>query len=123
VFNDLIGKQGYQDDIKIGKRLPTTRIITVFDREGDMFEIFSLSDFNREKNPIIARSKHNRKIEESNFRLHEFMANEPISFTKEVLIPPQRSREESREKEARPYFKERKANLPVTYKKVTLLLP
>ena len=72
---------------------------------------------------MTSKSKHNRKIEELNFRLHEFMANEPISFTKEVLIPPQRSREESREKEARPYVKERKADLAVTYKKVTLLPP
>lgn len=115
--------QGYQDDIKVGKRLPTTRIITVFDREGDMFEIFSIADLNREKNPIIVRSNHNRKILESNFRLHDFMANEPISFTEVVMIPPQRSREESRDKKARPYTKARAATLAVTYKKVTLLPP
>lgn len=114
--------QGYQDDIKIGKRLPTTWIITVFDREGDMFEIFSIADLNREKNLIIVRSNHNRKILESNFKLHDFMANEPISFTEEVLIPPQRAREKSREKEARPYAKARKANLAVTYKKLPFYL-
>lgn len=115
--------QGYEDDIKVGKKLPTTQIITIFDREGDIFEIFSIADLNREKNPIIVRSNHNRKILESNFRLHDFMANEPISFTEEVVIPPQRSREESRDKEARPYTKARLATLAITYRKVTLLPP
>ena len=115
--------QGYEDDIKVGKKLPTTRIITLFDREGDIFEVHSIADLNREKNPVIIRSNHNRKLLGTDLRLHDFMAKEPVSFTEEVTIPPQRSREESRDKEARPYTKARLATLVVTYKKVTILPP
>lgn len=117
-------KLGYLDDIEVRKRLPkNTRMTTVMDREGDIGEILCIADLNREKNPIIVRSQHNRKLFGEDLKLHEFMAQAPISFTENVVIPPQRSREESIDKKARPYVKARVASLIVTYCKVTILMP
>lgn len=117
-------KLGYLDDIEVGKRLPkNTRITTVMDREGDIGEILCIADLNREKNPLIVRSQHNRKLFGEDLKLHEFMAQAPISFTEDVVIPPQRSREESIDKKSRPYVKARVASLIVTFCKVTILLP
>lgn len=117
-------KLGYLDDIEVRKRLPkNTRMTTVMDREGDIGEILCIADLNREMNPIIVRSQHNRKLFGEDLKLHEFMAQEPISFTENVVIPPQRSREESIDKKARPYVKARVASLIVTYCKVTILMP
>ena len=115
---------GYLDDIEVAKKLPASaQLVFVADRECDMFEIYNIAKLHREKNPIVVRSKHNRKLLGIELRLHEYMANEPISFTAEVTIPPQRSREETRDKKARPYKSSRKAILKITYKKVTILPP
>lgn len=117
-------KLGYLDDIEVGKRLPeNTQITTVMDREGDIIDILVIADVNREKNPLIVRSQHNRQLLGEDLKLHEFMAQAPINFTEEVVIPPQRSREESSDKKARPYIKARMASLIVTFCKVTILMP
>ena len=71
--------------------IPTdTTVVTITDREGDMYQLFALE---REANSqLLIRAKHNRPIEHEQKYLQDAVANVPASGTLEVLVPKQEER-------------------------------
>lgn len=73
-----------------GEKMPiggeATRIIHVFDREGDIAEVFA--ELSKMKNTgILVRAAHNRCLEVENSYLWEYVKSQPAQFTKEVKLP------------------------------------
>jgi hypothetical protein len=86
-----------------------TTVVTITDREGDIYELFALE---REANSeLLIRAKHNRCIEDELKYLQAGSAKIPSSGTVEVLIPKQ---------EGKPA---RTARLTIRYSSFTILPP
>ena len=114
---------GYNKIVEISKKIKNTQIISVMDREGDIFEIFEVAIDNCKNAPIVVRIRHNRILKDSDLKLYETMDKEENKFNREIRVPPQRAREKSDKKEARPYMPARDAILVISYVKVTIMPP
>ncbi len=99
---------------------PETRIISVMDREADLFELYEIACTNKKKMPVVIRAKHNRRLANSSLKLFEFMKESPNEFKLKVSIPPQRARPKTKKKPTRPYVPAREATLIVSYGEVTI---
>lgn len=68
-----------------------TRIIHVFDREGDIAEVFV--EISKMKNTgVLVRAAHNRCLEEKNSYLWEYVTSQPVHFIKEIKLPETKNR-------------------------------
>lgn len=52
---------------------PETKIISVMDREADLFELHEIAYANKKKVPVVIRAQHNRRLANSSLKLFEFM--------------------------------------------------
>ncbi|KAB8330447.1 IS4 family transposase [Scytonema tolypothrichoides VB-61278] len=67
------------------------RIIHVFDREGDIAEVFV--KVSKTKNTgVVVRAAHNRCLEGENSHLWEYVTSQPVKFIKEVKLPETKKR-------------------------------
>jgi hypothetical protein len=88
----------------------STRVIHVFDREGDIAEVFEkVRQLNH--TGVLVRAAHNRSLDQNSERLWEKMESEAIRFTQELDVP------------ATAKSKARKANLAVRFCAVNLRTP
>ena len=55
----------------MAKQMPNTRLLTVMDREGDMFELFEDADATRQRVGVLVRARHNRRLEGRDRKLFE----------------------------------------------------
>jgi len=90
---------------------PHTTLVSVGDREADLYELFDLASQNPSGPKLLVRAERsrNRRIEEQH--LWDVMAKEPVAGNKEIDVPRQGSRPK------------RHACLAVRYAKVTLDAP
>ena len=102
---------------------PETKIVSVMDREADIFELFDEAHANRANAPVVVRAQHDRHLTDSKSKLFERLEEFPVSFTVDVNVPPQRAREKVKRKQPRPYIPARVATLKVSYGKVTIKPP
>ncbi|MEO8164768.1 MAG: IS4 family transposase, partial [Betaproteobacteria bacterium] len=114
----------YEDAAKVAELLPDTRIISVADREGDMFELFDL----RRRQPgakadLLVRSKNDRCLEGTDEKLFAELAQAPVATRLSLPIPRQREKIGKRSKPGRPGLAARMAEVEVRYKEVALLAP
>ncbi len=87
----------------------TTTVVTVTDREGDIYELFALE---REANSeLLIRAKHNRRIDHELKLLKEAIAQTPSSGQLVISVP---------RKDDQP---SRKANLTISYASFTFPVP
>lgn len=63
-----------------------TRIIHIFDREGDIAEVFD-SVRQIEQTGVIVRAAHDRSLDSDNAYLWEYLSDQPIKFYQEVDLP------------------------------------
>jgi hypothetical protein len=63
-----------------------TRIIHVFDREGDISEVFEQVR-QLKHTGVLVRAAHNRSLDPNSERLWDKMESEPIRFTQEISVP------------------------------------
>ncbi|MDF1880751.1 IS4 family transposase [Sulfurimonas sp. MAG313] len=116
---------GYRDDVEIAKELGSTQVVSVMDREADIYELFAIADKNRKMSPLIVRAQHNRGTEdesgEKEKSLFNVMKDFKNTFEVEVKIPAQRNiAKTTKDKEKRPYKPARKAILTISYGEVIL---
>lgn len=110
--------------MRIAGMLPDTRIISVSDRESDIFELF---DFRRgqtdRKAELLIRAKTDRCLEGTDHKLFEELEKCPLA--QEVVIPVPRQREHVSKPSTpgRPALKARKAQVQIRFKEVTLSAP
>jgi len=110
----------YEQTIAIAANCPDTRIISAMDREADIFELLELACKNRTNAPIVIRAQHNRILENKKLKLFDYLQTLPVSGTTTVNVPPQRAKAKTSKNPARPYLPERKADLQLIYKKITI---
>lgn len=67
--------------------LPSTRIIHVFDREGDIAEVFDEVEHCCHSG-VVVRAAHNRSLEPAQERLWAKLEAQPIRYTQRLSLPP-----------------------------------
>ena len=70
---------------------PNTRVIHVFDREGDITEVFDAVRQLRHTG-VLVRASHDRSLDQNSQRLWAVMASQPISFEREIHLPATKQR-------------------------------
>ena len=116
--------EGFAEAMKIAALLPDTRIISVADREADLFELF---DFRRRhtgrKADLLIRAKSDRCLEATEAKLFEELAAAPLARTVSITVPRQREKLSKPSTPGRPALSAREAQVEVRYKQVTLSAP
>jgi hypothetical protein len=64
----------------------STRVIHVFDREGDITEVFDTVR-QLKHTGVLVRASHNRSLDQNSQRLWDFMASQPIRFEQDINLP------------------------------------
>jgi hypothetical protein len=78
------------------KRCPNTTLISVADREADIYELFHLAVNDSCKVQLLVRAEHDRLLADGQSRLWEHMARQPVAGT-EVLSVPRQGKRAARE--------------------------
>ncbi|MBW4456596.1 MAG: IS4 family transposase [Nostoc indistinguendum CM1-VF10] len=66
-------------------------VIHVFDREGDIAEVFALQRKNKNTG-VVVRAAHNRCLSGENSYLWEYVTSQKVQFVKEVELPETKKR-------------------------------
>jgi len=116
--------QSHQDANAIAALLPGTRIVSVDDREADMFELF---DYQRRqtgpKAQLLVRAKVDRKLEGTDATLFAELAAAPLARTAKIAVPRQREHVGKPSAPGRAGLPAREAQVEVRYKEVLLSAP
>jgi hypothetical protein len=116
--------EGYEDATAIAAMIPDTRVISVTDREGDMFELFDLRRRHRgPKAELLVRAQWDRCLEGSDQKLFEELAAAPRAKTVTIPVPRQREHADKPSTPGRPALAARNAKVEVRFKEVTLSAP
>ena len=97
----MIEKESYkwvEALIEVDEQVETnTRVIHVFDREGDIAEVFD--QIRQLKHTgVLVRAKHNRSLDHNSKRLWDTMESKPIRFEQEIDVPATANRQGRRTK-------------------------
>lgn len=90
---------------------PDTTVVSVGDREADIYELFSLVDQTPNAPLLLVRAQHDRKLMEEQGRLSEYLNGCPEAGIQEIIVPRRGNRPS------------RTAQLSIRYSKVTLAPP
>lgn len=116
--------EGFAEAMEIAALLPHTQVISVADRESDMFELF---DFRRrqtgKKADLLIRAKTDRCLEDTEHKLFEELAAAPLARTVSITVPRQREHLSKPSTPGRPGLPAREAQVEVRFKPVTLSAP
>lgn len=100
--------------------MPGTRLITVMDREGDIFELFEDAEATRKRVGILVRAKHNRRLKGRERKLFETLKANRHQTRVEVFIPRQRWKKAKRDHAEQKGLPGRQAVLSIRFQKITL---
>ena len=116
--------EGLAEAMKIAALLPQTRIVSIADREGDMFELFHYrrSQTGR-KAELLVRAKTDRCLEETERKLFAELAAAPLAKRISLPVPRQREHLGLPSEPGRPGLQARKARVEIRFKEVTLSAP
>jgi hypothetical protein len=117
-------RQAYADAADIAAMIPDTRVISVADREGNMFELFDL----RRREPgrkadLLVRAKWDRCLEGSDQKLFAELAAAPLAQRVSIPVPRQREHPAKPSTPGRPALAARSAKVEVRFQEVTLSAP
>jgi hypothetical protein len=116
--------EAYADATAIAALLPDTRVISVTDREGDMFELFDLRRRQMgRKAELLVRAKWDRCLEGSEQKLFAQLAAAPLARAVTLPVPRQREHAAKPSTPGRPALAARQARVEVRFKEVTLSAP
>jgi len=71
---------------------PDTTVVSVGDREADIYELFALADQTPNAPLLLVRAMHDRKLLEEQGRLSEHLNGRPEAGVQEIIIPRRGSR-------------------------------
>ncbi|MFH1018325.1 MAG: IS4 family transposase, partial [Pseudomonadota bacterium] len=112
--------EGYRDCVSAAKKMPKTRIITVMDREGDIFELFEDAEATRRRVGILVRARHDRRLAGRERKLFETLKSSPHRTRVELFIPRQRWKKAKRAQPEQKGLPGRQAVLSIRFQKITL---
>jgi hypothetical protein len=99
-------------------------VISVADREGDLFELFDLRRCQQgPKAELLVRARYDRCLEGSDRKLFEELASAPLAKTISLTVPRQRERRGKPSSPGRPALPARSAKVQVRFQAVTLSAP
>jgi len=105
--------ESFEASERFQKELGTTetKAISVFDREGDVFEVLQRALRPGTKSGLLVRANWDRRVEHPQKYLWSFMEAQPVAGTLTIRVP------------RRPGDKERQAELEVRFSEVTVKAP
>lgn len=105
--------RSYQVAAKLQAQLKKTRIISVGDRESDIYELFAMAREHIEAGGphLLVRATENRRVEGTSKKLWERVETQAVAGYRVIVVPPRAGR------------KERKAELSVRFSEVVLSPP
>jgi hypothetical protein len=112
--------EGYRDCVAVAKKMPKTRLITVMDREGDIFELFEDAEATRKRVGVLVRARHNRRLEGRERKLFETLKASKSRTRIGVVIPRQRWKQAKRGEPEQKGLPDRQATLTICFQKVTV---
>jgi len=116
--------QAYDDAAAIAALIPETRVVSVTDREGDMFPLFDRQRGEQGKKAhLLVRARWDRVLENSELKLFEELAAAASAERFSLPVPRQRERAATSSKAARPNSPARTAEVEIRFKEVTLNPP
>ncbi len=92
-------------------RCPGTTLVSVGDREADLYELFAEAMAHPEGPKLLVRAEHNRQLQDEQHRLWETMQSRPADAIQVLQVPRQGSRAA------------RTAHMSVRYAALSLLAP
>lgn len=66
---------------------PDTTVVSVGDREADIYELFALADQTPKAPLLLVRAQHDRKLLEEQGRLSEYLSGCPEAGIQEIIVP------------------------------------
>ena len=108
-LESLSAAERFQKDL--AGRGHSTRVVSVFDREGDVFEVLSKAVQPDTENGLLVRAAKNRRVEHPQKYIWESMESERSAGTVVIKVPRKTG------------VKEREATLAVRFAKVTIYAP
>ena len=112
--------EGYRDCVEVAKKTPKTRLLTVMDREGDIFELFLDAEPTRKRVGVLVRAMHNRCLDGKERKLFEELKASQHKAQIEVVIPRQRWKKAKREDPEQKGVPGRRGVLTVRFQEVTV---
>jgi hypothetical protein len=112
--------EGHRDCVSIAKQMPKGRIVSVMDREADIFELFADVEPTRNRVGLIVRAKYNRRLEGRERKLFDELKASVATAQVEVVIPRQRWKEAKRGKATQKGLAGRKGVLSLSFEQVTI---
>lgn len=103
--------KSYQRASEVQRQCPRSLVVSVGDRESDIYELFAYANREVDGAQLLVRAEHDRLIAEGHGRLWETMEETPLAGIQEILVPRRKK------------SPARVARLEVRFAKVRLLPP
>jgi hypothetical protein len=84
--------KGFNKVSEAQKRCPNATLISVADRESDIYELFHLALNDPSGAKLLVRAEHDRLLADGQGRLWEHMAKQPVAGTEVLSVPRQAKR-------------------------------
>jgi hypothetical protein len=81
--------QAFQKAAAVARRMPQTQLVTITDREGDLYELHDATQIGPENLHALVRAQHDRKLN-CHKKLWAFMESQPVGQTRELNRPRRR---------------------------------
>jgi hypothetical protein len=83
---------GYRETASAQTRCPSTMLVSVGDRESDVYELFEEAAKNTNGPKLLVRAMHNRKLKDEQHRLWETMESRPVDGIQILHVPRAKNR-------------------------------
>ena len=114
----------YDDACAIAALLPDTQIVSMGDREADMFELFDRRRLHPGKKAgLLVRSKSDRCLEGTESKLWAALAAAPLAQQMKIAVPRQREHLAKGADPGRPGLPAREAKVELRFQEVTIRAP
>jgi len=113
---------GFRDCVELAKELAKTQVISVCDREADLYDLFA----EQHREPaveLIVRAKHNRRLAGEHGKLFETVRECQIRSEVSVNVERQSARQKSSKRKPRPGREQRTATLALRYREAKISSP
>jgi Domain of unknown function (DUF4338)/Transposase Tn5 dimerisation domain/Transposase DNA-binding len=84
--------KSYQAVAAVQKRNPQLQLVSMGDREADIYELFEQALRDPDGPKLLVRAKHDRKVQDEQERLFETIRAKPIAGYQPVQLPRQKNR-------------------------------
>jgi hypothetical protein len=79
--------KSYQAVAETQKRCPNTTLISVGDREADIYELFHLAKSKPDGPKLLIRGEHNRMLVDGQGHLWDYISEQPLAGIQEIHVP------------------------------------